>query len=159
MSTDNRFWEGDTGRRSASTRWQPARILAVLLLLVGLGGYVVAAAADSSVANTSAADITALGRQDPGTAATVLRLRVLSVQSAYDTYARSSLAVVSARGDVNRLIKHVRSLSTSGSPGTPAARDLLTKGIAAYDAAIEREDVARQAYARQLAHLKAEVRQ
>jgi hypothetical protein len=89
----------------------------------------------------------------------VLRLRVLPVQSTYDTYARASLAVVAARADVNQLIRQVRSTSASGSPGEAAARDLLSRGIAAYSAAVEREDVARQAYARQLAHLKAEVRQ
>ncbi|MEP7193835.1 MAG: hypothetical protein ABI903_13325 [Actinomycetota bacterium] len=157
MSTDNRLQAPAAGRRSAPTRWQPARILAVLLLLVGLGGYVVAAAADSSVAKTSAADVTALGQQDPGTAAAVLRLRVLPVQSAYDTYARASLAVVSARRDVTKPISQVRFLSTSGSARTSASMDLLSKGIVAYGAAVEREDVARLAYAHQLALLMTEV--
>ena len=129
----------------------------MLLLLVGLGGYVVAAAADSSVAKTSVADERALGQQDPATAAKALRSRVTPIKGAYDTYVAASLAVVSARGDVNKLFNQVRSPSTSGSLGVAGAKDKLSKGIAAYGAAVERANVARKAYADQLALLMAEV--
>jgi hypothetical protein len=158
MSTDDRVREPAAGGRSASTRWQPARALAILLLLVGLGGYVVAAAADSSIARTSVADEAALGQKDPATEAAALRIRIIPVQGAYDTYAAASLAVVYARDDVNKLVKRVRSAPASGSPGAASARDGLSKGISAYAAAVERENVARQAYAKLLAPLMAEVR-
>jgi len=156
MSTDDRPRGPAAGGRSASTGWQPARILAILLLLVGLGGYVVAAAADSSVANAPVATDSTLGQQDPASTAKALSSRVTRVQGAYDTYAAASLAVVSARRDVNRLIDKVRS-PTSGNPGAAGAKDALSKGIAAYGAAVERENVARKAYAVQLAPLTAEV--
>jgi hypothetical protein len=122
---------------------------------VGLGGYVVAAAADSSVTNTPVADDSTLGQQDPASAARALSSHVTTVQRTYDTYAAASLAVVSARRDVNKLIDKVRS-PTSRNPGAAGAKDLLSKRIAAYGAAVERENVARQAYAVQLAHLMAE---
>lgn len=143
--------------RSTSTAQRTARAFAMLLLLVGLGGYVVAAAADSSVAKTSVADERALGQQDPATAAKALRSRVTPIKGAYDTYVAASLAVVSARGDVNKLFNQVRSPSTSGSLGVAGAKDKLSKGIAAYGAAVERANVARKAYADQLALLMAEV--
>jgi hypothetical protein len=159
MSTDSRVPEAAAGAGPASKGWQPARALAILLLLVGLGGYVVAAATDSSVAKTSAADEAALGRKDAATAAAALRIRIAPVQGAYDTYAAASLDVVSARGAVNKLVTRVRSTSASGGPGAASAKDALSKGIAAYGAAVERENVARQAYAKQLAPLMAEVHQ
>jgi hypothetical protein len=124
---------------------------------VGLGGYVVAAAADSSTGKTSVADETALGQQDPVTRAAALRSRVTPIKVAYDTYAAESLAVVTARGDVSRLLSQARALSSSGSGEAATARDQLSTGITAYGAAVARQDIARQAYARQLALLMAEV--
>ena len=144
-------------RGSTSTARHPARTFTVLLLLVGLGGFVVAAAADSSVAKTSVADERALGQQDPATAARALRSHVTQIVGAFDAYAASSIAVVSARGDVNKLFNQVRSSSASGSLAVARAKDKLSKGIAAYGAAIERQNVARQAYTDRLALLMAEV--
>jgi hypothetical protein len=133
------------------------RTFTIVMLLVGLGGYVVAAAADRSVAKTSVADDRALGQQDPATAEKALRSHFAPIKGAYDSYAAASTAVVSARGDVNKLFNQVRSASTSGGPGAAGAKDELTKGIAAYGAAVQREDVARKAYADQLALLMAEI--
>jgi hypothetical protein len=134
-----------------------ARTSAILLLLVGLGGYVVAAAADSSVSKTAVADEKGLGAQNPVTAAQAYRSHISPIKSAFDTYAAASLAVVSARDDVNRLFNQVRSAPTSKSPAAATARDQLSQGITAYGAAVEREDVARQAYADQLALLMTEM--
>jgi hypothetical protein len=145
------------GRGSRRGPRQPARTFAILLLLVGLGGYVVAAAADSSVGKTSVADETALGQQDPVAGAQTLRSRVTPIKVAYDSYAAASLAVVTARADVIKLFSTVRAQSTPGSVEATTARGQLSTGIAAYGAAVERENEKRQAYARQLALLMAEV--
>ena len=136
---------------------RPTRTLAILLLLEGLGGYVVAAAADSSVAKLSAANDQALGQKDPVTEAQILHSRVTPIKGTYDTYAAASLAVATARGEVTRLLNQVRSPSTPGDPEVAAARDGLPSSIAAYGAAIAREKVARQAYSDHLALLMAEV--
>jgi hypothetical protein len=133
-----------------------ARTSAILLLLVGLGGYVVSAAADSSVSKTAVADDKGLGAQNPVTAAQAYRSHISPIKSAFDTYAAASLAVVSARDDVNRLFNQVRSASAK-SPAAATAKDQLSQGITAYGAAVEREDVARQAYAAQLALLMTEM--
>jgi len=143
--------------RSRPGTRHPGRAFAILLLLVGLGGYVVAAAADSSTGKTSVADETALGQQDPVTGAAALRSRVTPIKVTYDIYAAASLAAARARDDVSRLLSHARALSSSGSEEAATARDQLSTGIAAYGAAVERENLARQAYARQLALLMAEV--
>ena len=142
---------------STSIARRPTRTIAVLLLLVGLGGFVVAAAADSSVAKISASADRALGQQDPATAAQALRGRVAPLKVSYDSYAAASLAVASARSEVTRLLNQVRSPSTSGGPGVAAARDELSSGISAYGEAIAREKAARQAYADHLALLMAEI--
>jgi hypothetical protein len=142
---------------STSITRRPTRTIAILLLLVGLGGYVVAAASDSSVANSSAAAERALGQQDPATAAQALRSRVAPLKVTYDSYAAASLAVASARGEVTRLLNQVRSPSASGSQTVAAAKVELSASISAYGEAIAREKVARQAYADQLAPLMAEI--
>jgi hypothetical protein len=142
---------------STSTTRRPARTVAILLLIVGLGGYVVAAAADSSVARLAAANDQALGQKNAAAEAQTLQGRVEPIKSSYDTYAAASLAVTAARGEVTRLLSQVRSPSTSGGPEVAAARDNLPSSIAAYGAAIAREKVARQAYGDHLALLMAEM--
>ena len=141
---------------SKSTTRRPARTVAILLLLVGLGGYVVAAATDSSVAELSAASHQALGQNDPVAEAQTLQGRITPIKSTYDTYAAASIAVASARSEVTRLLSQVRSPSTSVGQ-VADARDRLPSRIAAYGEAIARQKVARQAYSDHLALLMAEV--
>jgi hypothetical protein len=135
------------------------RTFTILLLLVGLGGYVVAAAADRSVAKTVVADDRALGQQDPAMAAKALRSHFSPIKGAYDNYLAASSAVVSARGDVNKLFNQVRSGSPSGSLGAAGAKNELANSITEYGAAVQQEDVARKAYADQLRRLMAEIHQ
>jgi hypothetical protein len=131
--------------------------LTILLLLTGIGGFAVANVVDSSVAKTAAENEMALGQQDPAAAARMLRSRVTPVKSAYDTYAAASLATTSARRDVITLLNQAKPPSTSGSQAAPGAMGELPQSMAAYGAAVERENIARQAYTRQLALLMAAV--
>jgi hypothetical protein len=142
---------------STSTPRRPARAVAILLLLVGLGGYVVAAAADHSVGKVSAVEDRALGTQDPVAAASALRRRTTPITTTYNTYASASLVVGSTRGELTRLFNLVRPTSTAGPAEAADARGRLSESIAAYGVAIERQKVAQQAYAHELALLMAEV--
>lgn len=153
MSTDKRSRGASGAARSAGQRQRQQRVvrtLTILLLLVGIGGFVVATVVDSSGAKTSVADERTLGQQDPAAAAKVLRNRVAPIKDAYDTYAAASLATVSARRDVIKLFNQAKPQSTSGSQAAASARDELPKSLAAYGAAVARENVARQAYSTQL---------
>lgn len=87
----------------------------------------------------------------------MLRSRVAPIKDAYDTYTAASLAAVSARRDVITLFNQAKPPSTSGSQTGASAMDELPKSIAAYGAAVERANVARQAYTKQLKLLMAVV--
>jgi Tfp pilus assembly protein PilV len=131
--------------------------MTILLLLVGIGGFAAANVVAGSVAKTSAADEQALGQQDPAAAAKVLSNRIAPIKDAYETYAAASLTAVSARRDVILLFNEAKPPSTPGSPAAASAKLRLPSSLAAYTAAIERENVARKAYTRQLALLMAVV--
>ena len=162
MSTDKRSRGPSTGVRAARRRRRQQRVvrtLTILLLLVGIGGFAMANVLDGSVAKTSVEDERALGQQDPAAAAKVLRNRVVPIKDAYDAYAAASLAAVSARREVITLFNQAQSPSTSGSQKAASAKEQLPRSLAAYGAAVEQENVARQAYSSQLKLLMAVIHQ
>ena len=125
---------------------KPARALAIVLFLVGIGGFVVANAADRSHAPTAVQDVAVLGQQNPVGAAQALRAQIRPVKRSFDTYAAASGAVAATRADVTNLFNALDPPSAVGSPEAVAARLRLSAGIAAYGAAVEREQVARITY-------------
>ena len=129
---------------------KPARALAILLFLVGIGGFVVANAADRSHAPTAVQDEAVLGQQNPVGAAQALRAQIRPVKRSFDTYAAASGAVAAARADVTNLFNALSPPSAAGSPEAAAAKLRLSAGIAAYGAAVEREQVSRIAYDKRL---------
>jgi hypothetical protein len=158
MSTDKRsrgpsaeVWAAMRRRRQQRV----VRTVTILLLLVGIGGFAAANVLDGSGARLSVADESALGQQDPAAAAKVLRNRVAPIKDAYDTYAAASLATVSARREVITLFNQAKPPSPPGSEAAAGAKDELPNSLAEYGAAVERENVARQAYSAQLKLLMA----
>jgi len=125
---------------------KPARAMAIVLFLVGIGGFVVSNAADRSHAPTAVRDEAVLGQQNPVGAAQGLRAQVRPVKRSFDTYAAASGAVAATRADVSNLFNALGPPSAAGSPEAVAAKLRLSAGIAAYGAAVEREQVARIAY-------------
>jgi hypothetical protein len=136
---------------------QPARTVAIVLLLVGLGGFVVAAAADSSHSQTADMDERALGARDPVAATAALNNSVEALTAAYDEYAAASLAVATAREKVTILLRDASSPSGTGSPKAAQAKEELPAAIAVHSAAIQRELVAGQVYTRLLVPLMREM--
>jgi hypothetical protein len=137
----------------------PARTFAILFLLLGLGGYVAAAGADSSHSQTSGVDDQALGQRDPVVAAEALDIRVTPLKEAYDEYAAASLAVTRAREKVTILLNEASSSSGTGSLRAGPAKEELPTAIALYGAAIQRERATGQAYTRLLPPLMREMHQ
>jgi hypothetical protein len=143
--------------RSGSRGQSLTRALAILLFLVGFGGFVVAAASDQSVQKSSAADETTLGQRDPVAAAKTLRTGFTSVNSAFNAYAAASQVVATARQDVTTQFAKVAAVSGRGGAGLAAANRELSGAIAAHGAAVAREQVARQVYVDRLDVLIKEV--
>lgn len=143
--------------RSGSSGQSLTRALAILLFLVGFGGFVVAAASDQSVLKTSAADQATLGQRDPVAAAKTLRTGFTSVNAAFNAYAAASQVVATARQEVSTQFAKVAAVSGRGGAGSAAANRELSRAISAHSAAVAREQVARQAYVDRLSVLIKEV--
>lgn len=136
---------------------QRARTIAILLFLVGGVGYGIANVADRSHAASAVQDERVLGPKNPVGASQALRARVRPVKGAFDTYAAASTAVAAARADVTTLFNAVGPRSAGRTAESAAAKVRLSRGIAAYGAAVGREQAARIAYDKQLSLLMAEV--
>lgn len=142
---------------SRSTGRHPARTFTILFLLVGLGGFVVAAATDQSVEKSAVADERAFNQRDPVLAAQRLDILIKPIKGAYDDYAAASLAVASAREDVTNLLTQAASTSGAGRVRAARAREELPTAIAAHSEAVTLERATRQIYVDQLAGLMKEM--
>jgi len=133
------------------------RALALILFLVGFGGFVVAAAANQSIERTAASDSRALGQRDAAAASATLRTGFTSVNSAFNTYVATSQAVARSRKDVTSRLNAVAALSKSGKAGLTQVKRDLARALDAHAVAVEEEKLARKAYADQLAVLMKDV--
>lgn len=145
-------------RRGRRVAWT----FAVLLLLIGIGGFAAAAAIDNSNEDSFAADSKALGERDADTVTRELEAGVAKAKRAYDDYVAAENAVFEAHEDVTyRFNEVVSPLNPADLLGTARAREefhqVITPVIAAYVAAVEQERTARQAYVTQLMLLTAEM--
>lgn len=143
--------------RSGSRGQSVARALAILLFLVGFGGFVVAAASNQSVQKSSRAVQATLGQRDPAAAAVTLRAGFTSVNSAFNAYAAASQVVATARKDVTTQFAKVAAVSGQGGAAAAAANRELSRAIAAHGAAVASERSARQTYVDRLDVLLKEV--
>lgn len=135
-----------------------AWVFGVLLLLFGVAGLGLAMAADSSNEDTYTAEYAALGDRDAEATASALDARVTETKRAYDAYIVASNDVYTTHEAVTDRANELVAAHNSGNyAGEQAARAGFSQAIADYTAAVEQERVTGQAYADQLALLKAEV--
>jgi len=133
-------------------------VFAVILALVGLGGFALATAADNGNRDTFAADYRALGTHDATDQAAVLARLNASVKTTFDAYMAAEEAVWSAHEAVTSAVNDVVANDNAGNTaGAQAARDRLGPALAAYEAAVAQEQAAQQSFLAQLALLQKEV--
>jgi hypothetical protein len=156
-SPDARSRPAPAASRSGPRGQGLIQLLALSLFLVGIGGFVVAAAGSQSIQKTAVPDARALGGRDPAAASVTLRAGFTSVDGAYNAYAASTQRVARARAVVVKRLATVEALSKTGKAGLGKAKSDLTSAMAAHELAIEEERIARRVYVDRLAALMKDV--
>jgi hypothetical protein len=126
-------------------------VLAVLLLLVGTAGFVLASIADDHNARTFAEDYAALADRDAGAVAGALDARVTATDGAFNDYVAAAAAVRARHEAVTQAFN-----AALASPGAATTRR-VERAMAAYGRALAREAAMRRAYFRELRSLETEL--
>lgn len=138
-------------RRAGARRWQWTVWLSVVLLLIGIGGFVTANGIDSHSVKTFAEEYAALDGRDPGTTGDALDAQVSEVKAAFDDYVLAAAAVRRRHEAVTDAFNEALASSDE------VMSRKLDRVMAAYRAALRRERVKRQAYFAELRSLKVEI--
>lgn len=131
-------------------------VVAVVLVVVGVLGFVLAGVGDSSTTARYKADQAVLGEHNAATSAEALNAQVARVKAAYDDYVSAAATVRTRHEAVTDTFNEVVTpLDPTNLLGITRAKESLPKVIGAYQRSLARQQAAAAAYFAQLAHLKA----